>query len=178
MVSRGLSATAICLLMGFFSAGAYAQNPHIDVTIIQSGGNDKLDFINSACSDRPGEKGCVLMSRGSKNWISWELDRNSTGEGWVLTRLDFSPDGVHWGDPGYPLSGCTVSAFRLTEQDRITGHASTAQVLGNGKRMRIWDENDNDPQTPCITHYRLTAENINTGNITDSDPVIDNRGRN
>ena len=178
IVSGVLSVAALGLLMVVFSASAYAEDPFIDVKVIQSGGADKLDFVNSECPDRPNEKGCVLMSRGSKNWIFWELDRTSTDNGWVLTRLDFSPDGAHWGDPGYPLKDCTVSAFRLSEEDRISGHASTAEVLANGKRMRIWDENDNDPEVPCITHYRLTAENTRTGDVTDFDPVIDNRGRN
>lgn len=157
---------------------ALAQNPHIDLKIEVNGGVAKLQFENSECPSRPNDKGCVLMRQGSQNWVSWELDQDSWQSGWRLNNLDFSPDGSHWGDSGHPLSNCTASAFQLTANDMVTGHASTAEVRANGKRMRVWNENDNAPGTICITHYKLSAVNENTGMNADSDPVIDNRGRN
>ena len=57
--------------------------------------------------------------------------------------------------------------------DRASGKASTAEIFANGKRLRIWDENDRE----CITHYTLRAVNDDTGQTAESDPIIDNRGR-
>lgn len=153
---------------------ASAQNVHIDLNFIEVDGKAKMDFVNSACPNRPNEKGCVLMDRGNRDFISWEIDQTSWQNGWRLTALHFSPDGTHWGDPAYPLADCTVFDFALTAADRLSGVASTAQVRANGKRMRIWDENNNS----CETWYRLHAENIVTGEKADSDPRIENRGNN
>lgn len=155
------------------SAQALAQNPHIDLTVVESAGVAKMQFQNSACPQHPNDKGCVSVDRGNRSWISWEIDQASWQNGWRITELHFSPDGTHWGESGYPLMDCTVFDFGLTETDRMTGVASSAQSDGNGKRMKIWDENNNR----CETWYRLFAENIDTGETADSDPVIRNGGR-
>ena len=165
--------TCILCLAGF-PVVVSAQNVHIDLTFIEVDGKAKMDFVNSACPSRPNEKGCVLMVRGNRDFISWEIDQNSWQAGWRLTSVHFSPDGTHWGAPAYPLADCTVFDFALTAADRLSGQASTAQVRANGKRMRIWDENNN----ACETWYRLHAENIMTGEQADSDPRIENRGNN
>lgn len=162
------------LALAVLPALSFAQNPHIDLTIVENGGVAKMEFDNSACPDRPNQKGCVLVDRGNRSWISWEIDSASWQAGWRITVLRFSPDGTHWGDPAHPLADCTVFDFALTEADRLSGEASTATVTANGKRMRIWDENNN----ACETWYRLFAENISTGQTANSDPIIRNRGNN
>lgn len=150
---------------------AFAQDKHIDVSVESSGGANKLVFLNSECPDRRTQKGCVLAERGSAPVISWRLDRESAGE-WELVSLQFSPDGAHWGDPGHPLADCTVEAFRLSESDRASGMASSAQIPGQGEMLMIRDRNIN----VCLTHYLLTAQHRGSGEKIDSDPVIDNRG--
>ena len=61
----------------------------------------------------------------------------------------------------------------MTEADRATGDASSAQVVANGKRLQIRDNNQN----VCDTHYRLYAEPVNGGDEIDSDPRIRNGGK-
>lgn len=150
-----------------------ADDKHIDVAIQDAGGVFKLEFQNSACPHDPGNKGCVLAERGNAPVISWKLV-GATAEAWQLTRLQFSPDGEHWGDPGAPLLDCTVEDFALTPADRLSGTASTARVTADGGKLQIKDENRNQ----CITHYKLFAAPRAGGGEIDSDPVIDNRGRN
>lgn len=147
---------------------ALAENPHIDVAVTSSGGVAEIVFLTSACPN--GRRGCVQMPRGERNWISWELDNDSAQAGWTFESLYFGTADKQTGN----LKNCTVTAFGLSEADRSSGHASTAEIFANGKRLRIWDENDSE----CITHYTLRAVNKSTGQTAESDPVIDNRGRN
>lgn len=142
---------------------AQAQDKHIDVTVQ----NSKLTFLNSLCPGN-GQPGCVQAEHGSSPVISWELKGSSDAD-WQFAGLQFSPDGVNWGTS--PLQDCTVSDFGLTEADRQSGNASTAQILANGKRLQIKDYN----RSECITHYKLSARSSN-GGFADSDPIIDNRG--
>jgi len=145
-----------------------AQNPHIDVTVRTSGGVAEIVFLNSACPN--GQHGCVQMPRGESNWVSWEFDQASSQAGWSFDSLYFGAADKQTGN----LEDCTVDAFRLSASDRASGYASTAEIFANGKRLRIWDENDRE----CITHYTLRAVNDSTGQRAESDPIIDNRGRN
>lgn len=147
---------------------ALAENPHIDVAVRSSGAVAEIVFLNSACPN--GQRGCVQMPRGERNWISWEFDADSARAGWSFESLYFGAADKQTGN----LKDCTVTAFGLSEADRSSGHASTAEIFANGKRLRIWDENDRE----CVTHYTLRAVNAATGQTAESDPVIDNRGRN
>jgi hypothetical protein len=162
--TRTISLTLTVLLL---AAGGQiqAQDKHIDVTIQ----NGKLVFLNSECPGNP-EPGCVLAEAGSSPVISWKLS-DAAGMDWQFAGLQFSPDGEHWGDPAHPLQDCTVADFGLSEADRQSGNASTAQVVSNEKRLQIRDLNRNT----CITHYKLSARSAN-GDHADSDPIIDNRG--
>ncbi len=166
-----IRAAAVLFMLIPFST--WAQNPHIDLKVNGSGNSAKIEFLNSACPQEPGNRGCVELGHGMQNHVSWELDQDSWQAGWRLSKLLFSPDGNHWGESGYPLSDCTMEDFQLDPEDRDTGLASTAEVRANGKRMRIWDENRNR----CDTWYRIFATNINGGEA-DSDPIIKNRGGN
>jgi hypothetical protein len=150
---------------------AWAQDKHIDVTVQEQGGIFKLVFQNSACPERPNERGCIQADYGSSPVISWGLDAASSTE-WSFTRLQFSPDGAHWGDPGHPLQGCTMEDFNLAPDDAQTGLASTARVVADGKRMQIKNDNVNE----CTTHYKLFAARRDGGGEIDSDPIIVNRG--
>lgn len=169
--SRWIQVATILFIL--LPINAWAQNPHIDLGVTGSGDGAKIQFQNSACPQEPANRGCVELGHGMQNHVSWELDQDSWQAGWRLTTLFFSPDGSHWGENGYPLNDCTMEDFRLADGDRITGQASTADVLANGKRMRIWDDNKN----VCDTWYRIFATNIN-GDQADSDPIIKNRGGN
>lgn len=146
------------LLLGILVCNvAGAQDKHIDVTV----NGNKLLFLNSECPERPSDMGCVMAERGSSPVISWELTGQSS-EGWRFSRLEFSP---------VPLQDCTLDDFALTEADRQTGAASTAQVVADGRRLQIRDRNRN----VCITQYTLYA--VSEGGMEiDSDPIIDNRG--
>lgn len=163
-------AIGLCMLL---PVSAWAQNPHIDLSVTGSGDSAKIQFLNSACPQEPGNRGCVELGHGMQNHISWELDQDSWQAGWRLTALFFSPDGDHWGDSGYPLSDCTMEDFELPPGDRYTGQASTAEIRAGGKRLRIRDQNYN----VCNTWYRIFATNSN-GDQADSDPIIKNRGGN
>lgn len=136
---------------------ALAQDKHIDVTVK----GNKLVFLNSECPERPGDMGCVMAEKGSSPMISWEL-AGPGSEQWKFSGLSFNP---------VPLQDCTVTDFGLSEADRQSGSASTAQIVANGKRLQIRDQNRNE----CITHYTLSAVSSN-GQTIDSDPIIDNRG--
>jgi hypothetical protein len=160
-----------CVLFVLWPVLTMAEDKHVDVTVRQEGGVNKLVFLNSECPDRPNESGCVTADRGNSPNISWQLDSSAAGA-WVFSRLQFSPDGVHWGDPSHPLKDCTVSDFGLDEASRGTGHVSSAQILGNGRMLQIHDAN----RDTCTTHYRLYAAPAGGGMEIDSDPIIDNRG--
>jgi hypothetical protein len=160
--TRTISLPLIVLLLAV-GGQAQAQDKHIDVTIQ----NGKLVFLNSECPGNP-EPGCVLAEAGSSPVISWQL-KDDAGMDWQFAGLQFSPDGASWGSA--PLQDCTVADFGLSEADRQSGSASTAQIVANGKRLQIRDLNRNT----CITHYKLSARSGN-GDHADSDPIIDNRG--
>jgi len=136
-----------------------AQDKHINVSV----NGDKLVFQNSECPDRPNEMGCVLVEKGNAPMISWELSGPGS-EGWTLSALEFNP---------VPLQQCTVDDFGLSEADRQTGTASTAQIVANGKRLQIRDRNRN----VCESRYTLIAVSSD-GRQIDSDPVIRNGGGN
>ena len=159
------------LAMAVLSPSVLAQDKHIAVTVKQEGGVYKLKFNNSECPDQPHYMGCVQAEHGSAPNISWQLSDDSDGD-WVFTRLRFSPDGVHWGENGYPLAPCTQDDFALSDGDVSSGWVSTAKLLANGKRLQVKDHNRN----VCTTHYRLFAAPAGGGPEIDSDPVIDNRG--
>lgn len=140
-----------------------AQDKHVDVTVQ----NGKLVFLNSECPGNP-EPGCVLAEAGQSPVISWSFN-DAASTDWAFAGLQFSNDGANWGSA--PLQDCTVADFGLSEADRLSGNASTAQIVSNGKRLQIRDHNRNQ----CITHYKLSARSAN-GDYADSDPIIDNRG--
>jgi len=169
-VRTGSTIPALLALLAL-SMPALAQDKHIDVAVEQRDGGYKLVFLNSACPDRPQENGCVEAAHGSSPNISWELDAASSS-GWAFSRLQFSPDGAHWGDPAHPLADCTMADFKLAPGDRESGHASTAKPVANGRRLMIKDGNGSE----CRTHYRLYATPAGGGAEIDSDPIIDNRG--
>jgi len=150
---------------------AQAEDKHIDVIVQEQDGVSKLVFLNSACPERPNEHGCIQADHRSSPVISWGLDQASSGE-WSFLRLQFSPDGVPWGDPGHPLQDCTMEDFNLAPDDAQSGLASTARVIADGKRMQIKDDNVN----VCTTHYKLVAARRDGGGEIDSDPIIDNKG--
>jgi hypothetical protein len=163
---------AIALGMLAICGNALAQNKHIDVSVQQSSGAFKLVFNNSECPDHPSEKGCVFAERGTQPVISWELT-GTLADQWHFTRLQFSPDGSHWGESAHPLTNCTVEDFDLTDADRISGAASTAQVIANGRKLQIRNSNQNE----CETYYRLYAAPVSGGAEIDSDPRIKNGGK-
>jgi hypothetical protein len=134
-----------------------AQDKHINVTVNGS----KLVFQNSECPDRPNDMGCVLVEKGNSPMISWEL-AGPGSEGWTLSALQFTP---------VPVQQCTVDDFGLSDADRQTGAASTAQIVSNGKRLQIRDRNRN----VCESQYTLIAVSSD-GRQVDSDPVIRNGG--
>ena len=164
------SLLVLCILLAS-AMPTLAQDKHIDVSVRAEGAGFKLTFLNSECPDRPSENGCVQAAHGSSPNISWELDQESAQD-WEFTRLQFSGDGVRWGDSGSPLPDCTMEDFDLAPGDRQSGNASTARVVANGKRLQIHDRNLN----LCLTHYRLYAAPRGGGAEIDSDPVVDNRG--
>lgn len=150
--------TIVLLLFGLaFSHVLSAQDKHIDVSV----NGNKLVFLNSECPQRPNDMGCVMAEHGTSPMISWELSGTGS-EQWSFSGLRFSP---------VPLQDCTVVDFGLSEGDRQSGVASTAQIVSNGKRLQIRDRNTAE----CITQYTLSAISAD-GRQADSDPIIDNRG--
>lgn len=148
----------LLVLWAFFTCDALlADDKHIDVTI----SGNKLIFLNSECPESPEELGCVMAEHGNSPMISWELTGIGT-EQWTFSGLRFNPT---------PLQDCTVEDFGLTQADRQSGTASTAQIVANGKRLQIRDHNRNQ----CRTQYTLSAVSTD-GTHIDSDPIIDNRG--
>lgn len=135
-----------------------AQDKHIDVSV----SGNKPVILNSECSDRPNENGCILAGRGTSPMISWELTGLGS-EQWSFSDLPFNL---------LPLQDCTVADFGLSQSDRQSGVASTAQIVANGKRLQIRDHSQNQ----SITQYTLSAVSAD-GMRIDSDPVIDYRGR-
>lgn len=163
---------SLFLLTGSMFCGLLlAQDKHIDLSVVEVDGAYKMQFANSECPERPNMKGCVLAAHGNAPNITWELDSDSNQD-WMLSSLMFSPDGVNWGDPSYPLADCTMEDFQLQPADRDSGVASSAQVIANGRMLKIKDRNYNE----CTTYYLLQATSRSSGEEIDSDPVITNRG--
>lgn len=160
IVSKLFRIKTISLSLTLLTACAVAEaaDKHIDVTV----SNNKLVFLNSECPSRPSDMGCVMAERGNSPMISWELIGEGSAQ-WQFTGLSFAP---------VPLQDCTVEDFGLTEADRQSGQASTAQVVANGRIIHIRDSNQN----VCQTQYTLRAVS-DSGQQADSDPIIDNRGR-
>jgi hypothetical protein len=161
----------LILLLLVWPAAGQAQDKHIDVTVKTVGGVSKLIFTNSECPGRPNELGCIQPDFGTSPNLSWELDHDSAQE-WMLSGLQFSPDGTHWGDPQYPLADCTMQDFALDPEDRESGSASTVRPAANGQKLMIKNKNVNR----CQTHYSLSARHRDRDQVIDSDPVIDNTG--
>jgi hypothetical protein len=149
----------------------FAADKHIDLTVYQNGTSSKMRFDNSECPASLQDNGCIEVLRGKSPMISWELE-SASNEDWKLTRLQFSPDGQHWGDANYKLETCTSDAFGLSDADRTSGEASTAEVVANGRLLKIRDTN----RKACTTYYKLFAEPRDGGAEINSDPVIKNRG--
>lgn len=169
--TRTRAVRLLAVLLVTTTSSALAADKQVDLTVVGDGSGFKLKFLNSECGDRPDEKGCILVEHGNSPVLKWELDSAST-QYWMLTRLQLSPDGEHWGDHEHPLADCTMDAFDLEERDRYTGDASTAMITANGRRLQIHDRN----RDVCLTHYRIYAMPRVGGAAIDSDPVIDNRG--
>lgn len=169
--ARAATLVAAFILWAAATTAAVADDKQVDLTVVSEGSGFKMKFLNSECDDRPDEKGCILVEHGNSPILKWELD-SASDQYWMLTRLQLSPDGEHWGDSEHPLADCTMDAFDLEDRDRHTGNASTAMVTGNGRKLQIHDRN----RDVCVTHYRIYAMPRVGGAEIDSDPVIDNRG--
>lgn len=157
MLRSRIILTGVLLLGLSICSVTLAEDKHIEVTV----NGNKLVFLNSECPDHPSDMGCIMAEYGSSPVISWQLT-GAGSEGWRFSSLEFSP---------VPLQDCTMDDFELTDADRQSGNASTAQVVADGRRLQIRDRNRNQ----CITQYTLTA--VSDGGMEiDSDPIIDNRG--
>ncbi len=166
--------TVCCtLLMAIASPAVLAKDTLIDLTVVGSGSDFKLQFLNSACSDKAQQNGCIEVQKGDSAAHIWELD--SMGETyWMLTRFQFSADGVNWGDSKFPLPACSVPNFNLEARDQFTGNAASAMITGNGRKILL----DNGNQEACQVHYRIYAMPKAGGMEIHSDPVpmISNQG--
>jgi len=157
------------ILAALISPGVlFAADPKIDIDVVQGGGGYKLDFLNSECPDSPGYKGCIKVGTGSKNWIMWELTKKATRAGWVFSALQMDIDSL----PSN-IRNCAIQDFNL---DPGTGYANDFRVQGNGKFAKNW--NENGCNTAYEVNYLIFAENRETGEQADSDPIIRNGGRN
>lgn len=171
----GVTRSTICLalFLAFASTGLSAQDKMIDLTVVGSGSDFKLQFLSSDCTDGKMENGCIETETGDSRMLHWELD--SIGETyWMLTRLQFSADGENWGDSKFPLQDCTVNDFELEARDQFTGNAASAMITGNGRQIKIMNHN----AEACQTYYRIYAMPKAGGMEIHSDtrPVIYNRG--
>lgn len=169
LTSQQVLIRAAAVLAVLVAGQALAQDKHVDVSVQDMGGQHKLVFSGSLCPSNP-EPGCIMVERGNSPMLSWALTGAAAME-WQFVGMQFSPDGVSWG--GVPLADCTMEDFALSESDRYDGQASTAQIVAGGKRIQIRDHNRN----VCVTHYKLTARS-NSGEVIDSDPIVDNKGSN
>ena len=155
------------------SPSLLASEKLVDLTVVGSGSDFKLQFLNAACADKKAENGCVEVEQGVTPMLNWELD--SMGETyWMLTRLQFSADGVNWGDSNFPLPDCAVPVFALEARDQFTGNAASAMITGNGRKVRIPNHNTE----ACEVHYRIYAMPKAGGMEIHSEaaPIITNHG--
>ena len=75
---KAIDSFIICTAI-LVSGPIFAQDKHIDVSVVRVGDIYKMQFANSVCPERRNQKGCVLASHGSSPNISWELDEDSSG---------------------------------------------------------------------------------------------------
>lgn len=162
-ISKICAVALLCVL--YTPSSLWAADKKIDLFA----DGDKLKFKNSECPASPNLKGCVKVGKGSKNWIKWELDKNSARAGWVLTRLELKLDQI--ADPA--IRQCVIDDLNV---DPATGFALDFRVQGNGKWAKNWD--NNDCQVAYEVAYVIYARNTVTGKDADSDPIIKNGGRN
>ena len=175
----GVARSSVCLawlvvLLTVMASPAFAaKDKIIDMTVVGSGRNFKLEFLNSLCAKIKQDYGCVEVEQGNSLMLHWELD--SMGETyWMLTRFQFSADGENWGNSRFPLQDCTVKDFGLEARDQFTGNAASAMITGNGRMVKIMNKNSN----ACQTYYRIYAMPKAGGMEIHSEarPVINNMG--
>lgn len=142
---------------------SFAADKKIDLYV----DGDKLRFSNSECPSEPDNLGCIDVERGSKNWITWELDNDAVRAGWVLTTLQ-----LDWDRGNQALTDCVVADFNV---DPYLGHAIDFQVRGNGSWGRNWD--DNNCEFSYTVAYLISAEIPGTDRKATTDPIIRNGGR-
>lgn len=151
----------------------FAKEKMVDLTVVGSGSDFRLQFLNAACADKKAENGCVQVEQGDAPVLNWELD--SIGETyWMLTRLQFSADGQNWGDSKFPLPECAVKVFGLEARDQFTGNAASAMITGNGRMVKVPNHNTE----ACQVYYRIYAMPKAGGMEIHSDatPMISNQG--
>ncbi|MDZ4731542.1 MAG: hypothetical protein SH820_16555 [Xanthomonadales bacterium] len=177
MIGDTRSSVCLALLMALLAAlsspSLSAQDKLIDLTVVGSGSDFKIQFLNSACMDNAQQGGCIEVQKGESGTLTWELD--SMGETyWMLTRFQFSADGVNWGDSNFPLPACNVKNFNLEARDQFTGNAASAMITGNGRKVMISNSNEEE----CQTHYRIYAMPKAGGMEIHSDsvPMISSQG--
>lgn len=173
MIRSIRSLAALGFILCCASPSLLAKDTLVELTVVGSGSDFKLQFLNSQCSNKDAEAGCMEAAQGDASMLAWELD--SIGETyWMLTRLQFSADGQNWGDSKFPLQDCTVTDFELEARDRMTGNAASAMITGNGRMIRIPNRNAES----CQTYYRIYAMPKAGGMEIHSDttPMITNHG--
>jgi len=155
------------LLICLASPAVLANEKLIDMTVVGSGSDFRLEFLNSECSDKTQQNGCIEVKKGESTTLVWELD--VMGETyWMLTRLQFSADGQNWGDSRFPLPDCAVRAFTLEDRDQFTGNAASAMITGNSRKILIQNLNEEE----CRIYYRIYAMPKAGGMEIASDPMI------
>lgn len=173
-MTRFTRSMAILFVMACFASPVLnAKEKLVDLTVVGSGSDFKIQFLSSLCSDRNAAHGCVETEKGVASMLNWELD--GIGETyWMLTRLQFSADGENWGDSKFPLQDCTVKDFELEDRDQFTGNAASAMITGNGRKIKI----PNGNTEACQTYYRIYAMPKAGGMEIHSDakPMITNHG--
>jgi hypothetical protein len=173
MTRVALRSTCCALLASLASPFVLAKDPLIDLTVVGSGSEFKLQFLEAHCSEDSAPAGCIEIAEGQSTTLAWELD--SIGETyWMLTRFQFSADGVNWGDSKFPLPDCSVGNFSLEARDQFTGNAASAMITGNGRKVLL----PNGNQQPCQLYYRIYAMPKAGGMEIHSDtiPIITNHG--
>jgi hypothetical protein len=173
MIGVVRSTVCLALLLTLASPSLSAKDKMIDMTVVGSGSDFKIEFLTSLCPDREQDHGCVELAQGESAMLNFELD--SMGETyWMLTRFQFSADGENWGDSKFPLQDCTVKDFKLEARDQFTGNAASAMITGNGRTIKIKDVN----AEACQTYYRIYAMPKAGGMEIHSDarPMIINMG--
>jgi len=167
-LAKALAKTlCFALLTCFASPAVLADEKLIDMTVVGSGNDFRLEFLNSGCSDKAQQNGCIEVKKGESATLAWELD--VMGETyWMLTRLQFSADGQNWGDSRFPLPDCAVKAFTLEDRDQFTGNAASAMITGNSRKILIGNRNEEE----CRAYYRIYAMPKAGGMEISSDPMI------